>query len=265
MAHPIDGIRSKIERAKQNIEEFQLRAAAFYGTNPCVVMSKDDPQRGQRIYYLASIEDIPHSLADIAADAIHNLRKPLDYIATRIEYAACGAKPKHQVYFPIGRDATHYETVRRACIKCAGQAAIDAFDATEPYQGGKGHAIWQLHQLDKPEKHEVPLTTSAGLSGVDVSGFMRDQFAKAKAEQPWIEPDLVPELFIRPADRMCPLKVGDELFAEPLDMEVQHERKFAFDVSFHQAGVIECEPALPTLHQFADLVGGIVTAFGPLL
>src|SRR5207249_749117 len=91
-------------------------------------------------------------------------------------------KPKHHVYFPIGNSAAHYETVRRAYIQCAGKAAIDAFDATEPYKGGKGHALWQLNELNKPEKHEVPLAVSTGYTGVDFGVDFRT-FARRSIEQ----------------------------------------------------------------------------------
>ncbi|MDQ6683014.1 MAG: hypothetical protein M3Y88_07080 [Chloroflexota bacterium] len=263
MAYPIERIRSKVNRAKQHIEDFQLRATAFYQTHPYVIRHKEDADRGQRVFYVASLTDIPDTVASIAADAIQNLRSPLDYLANRIETVACGSKPKHQVYFPIGKDAAHYETVRRAYIKCAGKAAIDAFDATEPYEGGRGHALRQLHELNKPDKHDLPLTVAGGYRAVDIMGSLRDSQAARTADI--VAYEALGPLFLKPADRMCPLKVGDELFLEPLDVEVKHERKFRFDISFHQPGVIECEPALETLQNFANLVDGIVTAFEPLL
>ena len=38
------------------------------------------------------------------------------------------------------------------------QDAIDAIDAAEPYQGGKGAGLWVLHYLDIADKHHALLT-----------------------------------------------------------------------------------------------------------
>ena len=47
--------------------------------------------------------------------------------------------------------------------------------------------------------------------------------------------------------------------------EVHEERKFLLEVSFHEPGVIECEPVLKSLKDFSNLVRNIVTVFEPLL
>jgi hypothetical protein len=263
MATTIERIRAKLTRADQHIEDFQLRSAAFYETDPYLVGTEDDPQAGQRVYRLIDLKPIPEILATIVADALQNLRSPLDYLATQIETAACNTKPKHRVYFPIGRNAAHYIAVRRAYIQCAGQAAIDAFDATEPYKGGRGEALWQLHELNKPDKHDLPLTVWAGYQGADIMPFAIDS--------PGWSPDALDlmrqmgPIFIRPADRLCPLQVGYELLREPLHLAVHEKRKFMLEVSLHEPGVIECEPALKTLKDFSNLVRDIVTSFEPLL
>jgi hypothetical protein len=64
---------------------------------------------------------------------------------------------------------------------------------------------------------------------------------------------------------MCPLKVGDMLYIEPIDTEVNEERKFLLEVAFNEPGVIECETVLKTLKDFSNLVRGVVAAFEPLL
>lgn len=258
-----DRIRTKIDRAGENIEEFQLRAAAFYRANPHIVVGEEDLERGQRLWRVAVLPAIPTALASVAADAIGNLMKPLDYIASQIETAACGVKPKRHIYFPIGRDATHYETRRRACIKCAGKAAKDAFDAAEPYKGGRGHVLWQLHELNKPEKHDLPLAVSGGYRAFDIGPILRDGLRDSGPDG--FDVTTLPPLFLKPADRMCPLKVGDVLFLEPLEPKMQEERKFLFDIAFDEPGVIECEPVLEALQKFSDAVSGILTAFEPLL
>jgi hypothetical protein len=72
-------------------------------------------------------------------------------------------------------------------------------------------------------------------------------------------------IFVTPADKLFALKTGDELYIEPIDHEVAKDRRFAFDVSFDQPGVIECEPAIKTLHEMANCVDGIIGALGRFL
>jgi hypothetical protein len=257
----VEDMRSKVERAKQNIEEFNLRALDFYETDPCEIRFKDDPERGQRTWYVARIEPVPDNLAAIAADAIQNLRKPLDYLATRIEYGACGTKPKHKVYFPVGGSASQYEAVRRAYIKCAGQEAIDAFDATEPYKGGKGHALWVLHELNRPDKHEFPIATAASRRAVNIGALFEDAVRRMPPTGDASEMFAVQF----PFTRLCPLKVGDPFFVEAIYPEMSNNRQFLLDIAFYEPGVIECESALPVLVNLANLVQRTIKAFAPLL
>ncbi|MEP7355226.1 MAG: hypothetical protein ABI824_18500 [Acidobacteriota bacterium] len=46
---------------------------------------------------------------------------------------------------------------------------------------------------------------------------------------------------------------------------MKHQQKFTFDVSFNQPGIIDCEPALKTLQDMANLIGGIAKSFEPFL
>lgn len=70
---------------------------------------------------------------------------------------------------------------------------------------------------------------------------------------------------VRTADRLFPLKAGDELFIDAPDAEVNEKMQFRFDVAFGEPQIIEGEPLLETLYQFARLVSGIIPKFEPLL
>jgi hypothetical protein len=228
-------IRSKVSRAHENISEFQTRAAAFHKANPHIIRTKEDLEAGQRVWFVAVVPAIPDSLASIAADAIGNLRKPLDYIATQIEVAA-GRERVRGVYFPVGRDAANYQAQRRRYIQAAGKAALYAFDATEPYKGGRGEIIWQLHELYNPDKHTAPLALSGGYHAVDISPDLRAGMAESG-----FDPHVIPPLFIKPADRLCPLEAGDELFRAPLDHKVEEDRTFLLEIAFDNCA--DCLPA----------------------
>jgi hypothetical protein len=261
MPRTIDRIRAKVTRAKQHIQDFQLALKAFYNTNPYRVEINEDTQSGKRIYYVAKADPIPDdTVVAIATDVLQNLRAVLDQIAFQLEVIGNGgSEPKHRVYFPIANSASEYPTTRNTNIKSMRKDAIDAIDATQPYKGGQGHALWQLNALNKADKHKIMVAAGSFYGGVDISGTVNIALKCMGIDFPDIEP-----LFIKPADKLLSMKVGDPLYSEPLGHEMDKNRRFAFDPSFHEPNVIQCEPASKTLQDMTNLVDALFTTLEPL-
>ena len=153
MSSIIERINAQITRAKQHVQDFEHALRTFNDTNPYAVSIKEDVRIGKRFYYVSKINSLPDSIATIAADVIQNLRSPLDHIAYQLVLDGRGGlKPDWDVYYPICRSAVDYPAKRGGRIKGVGQAVIDAIDATEPYKGGNGHVLWQLNELNNPNK-----------------------------------------------------------------------------------------------------------------
>jgi hypothetical protein len=139
--------------------------------------------------------------------------------------------------------------------------AIDAIDATKPYLSGN-EDLWLISDLNKTDKHRLLITLPSAFRSVDIGGYGFRHMAKSV---PWLEGVPIPSVFIRPADRLCPLKVGDELFTGGPDEEVDEKLKFAFDVAFGEPEVAKGKPVLETLQQMMDLVDNLLPIFAPLL
>lgn len=269
MPNPIEPIKAKVTRAKQLIEDFQSALKVFHDTKPYKVGFKEDALAGKRVYYLTHVTSLPFSVPSIAADALQNLRVSLDHVAYHLEVIGNnGMEPKHRVYFPIVKSATDYPSLRKKYLKYARQQAVDAVDAAEPYSGGKGHGLWQLNMLNKTDKHKLLVAAGSFFEGVDISVDFKRMFKDSAFVKNLGTDDinkLIPPLFIRPADKLLSLKVGDELYIEPIQHEIEKDRQFLFDVSFNASGVVECESAIKTLQDMANLVENIVSSFEPLL
>jgi hypothetical protein len=251
MSNVLDFIRAKVARAKQHLDEFQSALDAFYKTGPYRVDVKEDPNTRQRIYCVGKIDPVPATLTCIAADVLTNLRVPLDHISHQGVLQAIGTKPKGAVfYYPICATAKDYPSVR-AKIKAMRKDLLDAIDATEPYEGGKGHALWQLNALNKPDKHEL-LVSAASSGMVDTMGLFNAVMGIRNG----------PSLFCGSSGSVT--NVGDVLLTES-NIDVQYERKFAFHVTFGDVRVSKCEPAIKTVHDIANLVDDIVFRLGALL
>lgn len=268
MSAIIGRISAKVTRAKQHIQDFQLALRAFYDTKPYAVAIKEDSHVHKRIFYVAKADPVPDNLAAIAADVIQNLRSALDHIAYQLVLdARGGTEPDWHVYYPICRSASDYRALRKGNIKGVRQEIIDAIDATEPYKCGKGHALWQLNELTKPDRHRLLIGAGSISTGVDIAPTIRSRVSKAVEGMPnfsGLDLSLIKPMFLRPADK-APLNVGHELYIEPLDEEVHEDRGFTFDVSLNAPGVMECEPAIKTLQDLANLVDALVSELGRFL
>ena len=252
-------IGAKVTRAKQHIQDFQLAARAFNDTGPYAVSKKEDVQTGKRVYYILKADPVPDHVTAIAADVIQNLRSALDHIAYQLVLdARGGTRPDWTVYYPISSSAAYYPATRGGKIKGVRQEVIDAIDATEPYKGGKGHALWQLNELNKPDKHELLVGAGSFFDSVDISGIFTTMFRK----HPKFANITAPPLLLRSADKLLTLKIGDELYSEPIETEVNEHIRFTFDISFQAPGIVDSEPAIKTMHDLANLVGDITERLG---
>jgi hypothetical protein len=70
-------------------------------------------------------------------------------------------------------------------------------------KGGKGNALWQLHALNKPDKHRLQLAAGAYYRSVDVGSVMR---SAVKATPDWNGPLDIPSVFLRPQNVLLPLE-----------------------------------------------------------
>jgi hypothetical protein len=258
----LDKIRAKITRAEQHIRELQLAIQAFAESNPYAISMRENAHSGKRIYYLSKVDCVPNELTTIAADVIQNLRSPLDQIAYQLVLdSRSGAPPEWNIYYPITRVPAEYKATRNGFMQGVRQEVVDAIDATEPYPGGRGHALWQLNELNKPDKHRLLVNTIGSLKGLDISGILQSMLRKTQG----FEGITVPPVFLREANYPLPMNVGYELYIEPIENEVNKKIAIVCEIAFDVPGVIEREPVMRTLHDMTNFVRDIVERLGRFL
>jgi hypothetical protein len=254
-------VQAKIKRAQKHIQELDVALKAFFDTNPYVVGAKRDPQTRKPIYYLVSVKEVDTDIAAIAGNVLQDLRSALDHLAYQLVQVGTGRPgPFTHVYFPIFDSATRYEAGKLAQTKGMRQDAIDTIDAVKPYKGGND-TLWRLHRLTIVDKHRLLVTVGSYFQSVDIGPIMQREL-KAFAI---VSSIALPPLFLRSADRLYPLKAGDELFVDAPNAKVNEKLQFRFDVALSEPQVVEGEPLLETLQQMLDLVGKLVPTFEPLL
>lgn len=263
-------VRPKIERAKKHIADLNVEILGFLKTNPYIVSTKRDPQTRKLIYYLSNVEPVPVLIALITGDVIQNLMSALDHLAYQLVCAATNDRPPNPnwIYFPVQDDATKYETKKLRKIEGARQTAIDIIDAIKPYKGGND-LIWMLYRLNSIEKHRLLFTVGSMFQSFNFGAVMQATTQKrwdSQRNSPF-HGKVVPamDFFIAPADVLFPLKIGDELFIDAPDAEVNEKMEFRFDIALSEPQVVEAKSLMELLVQLTGLVEGVIDVLTPEL
>jgi hypothetical protein len=250
------GSDAKIERAKDHIRELETSIRGFIESNPYRIVRHQDATTGDHLFVVFIDKEMPVRFGAIVGDVLNNLRSALDYLMFDI----IEGKRNERIYFPIRTTAIEYKAVLKGIEKVAGKEAVKLLQSTEAYQGGKGHGLWQLHELNRREKHRFLIPV-----GVAYRHFIFDPAPGLRKLQPeWDVPSMA--IAIRPADRMFPLQNGAVLFSikaeavNQTDMDV----KFAFEIAFGEGQVMDGEPVLPTLTDMTELVQATTASFRSL-
>lgn len=248
------GIEAKFNRADQHIGELRQRLATFYATNPYAVGAKRDPDSGRPTYYIRSVASVPSDIPAIAGDALQCMRSALDHMAFQlVSIGKPGGASLEHVYFPIHASDQAYRANLKGQVGGARKEALQAISATRPYKGGND-LLWQLHKMNIVDKHRLLITAGGSFESVNV---MRSMVQHMKLMPPEaIAAFSSMQLFLRPADKLFPLKPGDVLFTDGPDAEVDPHMEFRLPVATFEPAVLEPVP----LEEFVDRVRRVVVS-----
>ena len=254
--HRLDDARTKIKRAEEQVRDLQATLRDYTGRKPHVVVPHTDPKTGMAGYQFRQRAEIPRRVPVLAGEAMQRLRTSLDYLACEAVEANGGTVTKTTA-FPIHQQADQCKAGYRRKVEGASEDALKLIQRTEPYRGGGGHALWQLHQLNRREKHRLLLTAGIAFVGAVQHGTTLDHWVLGKATLgvPFRQFDARP-------DTVFPLTDGVSFFAVPRDL--QDDLEFTVDVAFNEAPIVGREPMGGVLNQFIETCAGLVDAMARL-
>lgn len=256
-------VTAKLERAKQHARDLKGLHDRFIKSNPYKVGTKRNPLTRKLIYYVTSVEQPGDVIATAVGDVLQNLMSTLDHLAYQLVCVGMGNDgPFYHAYFPIADSATEYKARKLKKVRGMKPDAIKAIDTIKPYKGGND-LLWRLYKLNNVDKHRLVITVGSAFRSVNLGAHMHQLMQKTLADKGITLPVL--DLFVKPADRLFPLKPGDELFIDAPDAEVNDKMQFVFEVAFGEPQIVEGEPLMETLYQLTKLVEGIIPNFEPLL
>jgi hypothetical protein len=260
-------IRIKIERAIKHMHELQAEVQSFLDMQPYKVGVKRDPDTRRLIYYVLSVEQPPPLIAAITGDILQNLRSALDHLAYHLaDIGTAGKGPFRHIYFPISENATKYHADLPKKVKGIRPDAIKAIDALKPYGGGND-IFWRLHRLNNIDKHRLLVTVGSAYNSVNIGPMMHRTMKQTWIDAGFDKADDIPmlDLFLRPADRLFPLRAGDELFVDLPEAELDEQMQFRFEIAFGEPKDVAGEPLTEALQQMIDVVENTVVSFKSLL
>jgi hypothetical protein len=164
MAASIYGVRAKINRAKQHLDDFD---AIFLSNSPPIttkVELESIEEQPEGRYCIGSIVsgDLPPGIGLAIGDAVHNLRSSLDHLICQLAIAAGNEAVCDHTQFPIFAENTTDNKKRiKRWIRDISLPAQAAIKLLQPYERRKldplSDPLWILSELDNIDKHRLLL------------------------------------------------------------------------------------------------------------
>jgi hypothetical protein len=277
---PFDGARSKIKRAYKHIRDFDREFQAFIQGNPYSFTMEG--HHAYMAWLLTLDQPIPDELMLIVGDALHNIRAALDHCAWELiseidRFAPENRQERAFVSFPRGRaDRQQYESAIDG-MKTLPDDTLRLLKELAVYPGGAGDIFLKLDDLDVTDKHKVivPVVGEFRISGVIEHRVSRGQDLKPVTEiVPWPE-----RVFKLTPQKTKTAFAGRSRFAyasvivanfpvrngSSSDLQLDENHYTSMSIFFSEVEPFPNKPILPTLHQFAELVSGVIDQFAALV
>lgn len=239
------GSALKIERAEKHIGELHKELTAFQRSHPYEITVEHNSQTGYDCLHIIPFESVPERVMCIVGDAVHNLRTALDYAASDIEFATTGQRTKF-TKFPIDDTRQKVENAINGGFKHKAPKGVCDFilDVIQPYRGGNGEPIWQLHALDILDKHKLL-----------IAKIHRQHIRNFRFKDETGESFIVREL--------ATILNSRDLVHIPTrrrNIQITHKGKAASDVFFGDGMPFEHHSILPALRDLSVFIGRTLVA-----
>lgn len=172
---PPEGVRLKLARAHQHLEELRGEINEFFASPPFrVVLLKDESGlnyvlRGYLTHWL------PEMVPLVIGDCLQNMRVALDHLAWALAEST-GKEPPHHTSFPISLNPDAFHE-RNKAGKTTGRSGLKKIEALpgeaqtiieelQPYHGDDPvlHPLWILNEYSRIDRHRT-LSVMYAMSG----------------------------------------------------------------------------------------------------
>lgn len=154
--HPLDMAFAKLEHARRHSDTLRAAVRTFLSTTPYHLESRLNEQQTEEVWSIV-VDPIPQQIECMVADAVHNIRTPLDKMLaadfpnTFIHTAGANIR---QICFPISSDQANLET-RLAKLKDHVTSPVIEF--LRSIDSHTQSILWATNELDNQDKHRALL------------------------------------------------------------------------------------------------------------
>lgn len=192
----------KFARARLHLREVSRLAEDYLGSQPFELVEQEDEATGDLSTRIHVARQPPEDMSSVIGDVVHNARSALDQLAWYL-VDRDGGLPGRHTYFPTGETKSKFAKSVKQSLAGASSQTRENVRRLAVHPGGD-ESLWLLHQLDVEDKHRllIPVGMAYGAVNLHITfpGFDGG------------DPIVVPPIGIEPADRMYPLREGDEIF-----------------------------------------------------
>jgi hypothetical protein len=147
--------------------------------HPYIITDEFDPDTGDNVVRLDSMQPLPPIIAQIFGDCLHNLRAALDHLTFAL---AIANKPTltdaeaRETQFPIFQSLEGFKARGAGRIRHLSPQAQAIINRLQPYNTGNNttrHPLWVLQTLENIDKHRR-LLVAVGTQGHAIAHPSRD-------------------------------------------------------------------------------------------
>jgi hypothetical protein len=163
MAHPLDGVKLKLMRAKRHLDEV-IRVTKGFEIGKCRVLPETSKD-GTLVVLVVHLPPVPAELSVMVGDCLFNLRSSLDHIIWQL-CEGRSQKPGNRTSFPIMTTQEAFErakATRLGGVPAEAQRIVEAF---QPYRDEDSPLglLDRLHNIDKHRKLNLTTAVSTDTS-----------------------------------------------------------------------------------------------------
>lgn len=246
---PLEGCRSKIERANEHIKNLEIETAEYLQTNKCSFPQHYDSASDELVLSFANVPVLPLRFSIIVGEAIYQLRSSLDHLVWDLCQFNNGT-PASNSGFPIFKSLDGYKSRGEPMIQGVAASAKARIHSLQPLHrpAPTEDALWILREMNNTDKHKLIFVAQAH-TGDRVHVSFPDGITSRSPTNDFRLMRIIPENgaeFYRIKTRQTSVKVDVDL--API-------------IAVENVALAKYEPAIPLLTQLSGAVSNIIKDF----
>ena len=160
--HPLEGIRAKLDRAREDVAALDREFQSLLDEEPSLIWFKPDRELGWHIAYITGMRAAPPELSMLAGEAVFHMRSALEHLVWAL-VKANKKKPGEHNSFPVALrpyKLGFWETTKTSSLKGVRKSAVAFIEQLQPYHGRdmrqrRSHFICVLNHLARIDRHRT--------------------------------------------------------------------------------------------------------------